>query len=78
MAGLLYADDLVLCGEPEEYLRAMVGRFVEICRRRCLNVGTSKVMALNGEKGLEYKFYVDGIRLEHISEFKYLGCVLNE
>ena len=21
---------------------------------------------------------MDGIRLEHISEFKYLGCVLNE
>ena len=31
---LLYADNLVLCGEFEEDLRAMVGRFVEVCRRR--------------------------------------------
>ena len=28
LPGLLYADDLVLCGELEEDLRAMVGRFV--------------------------------------------------
>ena len=34
LPGLLYADDLVLCGESEEDLRAMVGRFVEGCRRR--------------------------------------------
>ena len=33
MLGLLYADDLVLCGEPEEDLRAMVGWFAEVCRR---------------------------------------------
>ena len=27
---------------------------------------------------LECEFYVDGIRLVHVSEFKYLGCVFNE
>ena len=32
--GLLYADDAVLCSESEEVLRAMLGRFVEVCRRR--------------------------------------------
>ena len=30
----LYADDLVLCGELEKDLRAMVGQFAEMCRRR--------------------------------------------
>ena len=34
LLGLLYADDLVLCGEFEEDLRAMVRRFIEVCRRR--------------------------------------------
>ena len=38
MPGLLYADDLVLCGESEEDLTAMVGSFVEVCRRRGLKV----------------------------------------
>ena len=30
LPGLLYADDLVLCGESEEDLRAMVGSFVGV------------------------------------------------
>ena len=57
-----------------------MGRFVETCRRRGLNVnaGKSKVMVLGGEKVLECEVCVGGIRLEHVSEFKYLGCVLGE
>ena len=34
LPGLLYADDLVLYGESEEDLRAMVGRFVEVWQKR--------------------------------------------
>ena len=30
LPGLLYTDDLVLCGESEEDLRAMVGSFVGV------------------------------------------------
>ena len=54
LPGLLYADDLILCGESEEDLRVMAGRFAEVCRRRGLkiNAGKSKVMVLNGEEGL--------------------------
>ena len=55
MSGLLYSDDLVLCGELEEDLRAMVGHFVEVCRRRGLkfNVCKNKMMVLGWEEGLE-------------------------
>ena len=55
-------------------------RFIEVNRRRCLkrNAGKSKVMVLGGEEGLGCEVCVDGIRLEHVSEFKYLGCVLDE
>ena len=72
--GLLYADDMVLCDESEEDLRVMVVRFPEVCRRRGLKVSTvmSRVMVLNGEEGLECEVHVDRIRLEHVSEFKYL------
>ena len=50
-----------MCGELEKDLRAMVGCFVEVCRRRGLkvNAGESKVRILNGEEGLECK--VSGI-----------------
>ena len=52
LPGLLYANDLVLCGMSKEDLRVMVGQFTEVCRRRGLkvNAGKSKTMVLNGEE----------------------------
>ena len=44
---VLYADDLVLCGESEEELRGMVGRFVEVCRRG---------LKVNAGDGTEWKW----------------------
>ena len=70
LPGLLYTDDLVLCGESEEYPRVMVGQFAEMCRRKGLKViaSRSKVMVLNGEERLECEVHVDGIRLEYVSD----------
>ena len=75
----VYADDLVLCAKSEEDLRMMAERFAEVCRSRGMkdNAGKSMVMVMYGEEGLECEVHVDGIRLEHISEFKYLGCILD-
>ena len=68
LLGLLYANDLVLCGESEEDMRAMVEWFVEVCGRRRLkvNAGKSKVMVMNGEEGLECEVHIDGIPLERL------------
>ena len=68
LPSLLYADDLVLCGELKEDLRMMLRQFAEMCRRRGLevNAGKSKVMVLNREEGLECEVHVEGIRLEHV------------
>ena len=50
-----------------------------MCRRGLkVNASKSNLMPMNGEEGLECKVHVDGIRLEHVSEFKYLGCVLDK
>ena len=35
-------------------------------------------MVLNGEDGLERGVCRDRLLLKHVSEFKYLGCVLDE
>ena len=67
-------------GESGDYLRVMVGWFVEVCRRRGLkvNAGKSKVMVMNEGEGSKCEVHVDGNLLEHILEFKYLGRVLDE
>ena len=79
IAWSLYADDTVLCGELEKDLSRMVGWFGGVCRKRLkANTGKSSVMTLNGKEGLECEVHVNGIRLEHVAEFKYLECVLNE
>ena len=61
LLSLLYADDLVRCGESEEDLRVRVGRFAEMYRRRGLivNADKSKVMVLKGEERLEYEVHVE-------------------
>ena len=58
----------------------MVGRFADVCRKRGMkvNTGKSKVMVMKGEWRLECHVHVEGIRLEHVSEFKYWVCVLDE
>ena len=33
-------------------------------------------MVLDGKEGFECEVYVEEVRLENVSEFKYLGCVL--
>ena len=52
LPGLLNAYDLVLCGESEEDLRAMVRCFVELYSRRGLkvNAGKGKAVVLGGEE----------------------------
>ena len=56
--GLLNADDLVLFGESEEELRAMVGWFAEVCRRRGqkVNAGKSKMMVLMERRDFSVRF----------------------
>ena len=80
MPGLLYANDLILCDKLKEYLKVKVGCFVKMCRRIVLQVNTNKkkVIILGGEEGLMCEVLVNGSRLEHVSEFKYFGCVVGE
>ena len=55
-----------------------MGCFVEVSRRRDLKVneGKSKVMLIYEEEESVCEDTADGTWLEHLSEFKYLGCVL--
>ena len=60
LPGILYADDLVLCGELEEEIWAVVICFVEVCRRGLkINADKNKIMVLNGEEGWKCEFSID-------------------
>src|SRR5678816_2501081 len=76
---LLYVDDLVLCGESEESLKRLVERFGRVCKRRGLkvNVDKSKVMVVS-EDSSQCEVMLDDELLEQVSEFKYLGYMLDE
>ena len=58
----------------------MVGQFITVRRRRGMKVNKSKSkgLVLGGGRELNYEVCIDGIHLEHVLEFKYLGCVLDE
>ena len=62
LPGLLYVDDLILCGKSEQDLEVMVEHFVEVCRKRGLkvNANKSKVMVLGREERLECEISLDG------------------
>ena len=52
LPGLLYPDNLVICGKSEEKLKPIVGHFVHVRRRRGLKVNAdkSKMRVLNREE----------------------------
>ena len=53
--------------------------FVEVRRRGLkVNADKNKMMVLNGKEELEYEVCLYGMQLEYMSEFKYLGYVLDE
>src|SRR5678816_2703914 len=76
---LLYADDLILCGESKETLRGLVERFGKVCKRSGLkvNVYKRKVMVVS-EDSPRCEVLLDGEQLEQVSEFIYLGYMLDE
>ena len=66
LIGLLYVDDLVLHGKPEEDLWAMVGCFVELCKRRGLKVNAVKRKVI--WVGVETKRGKSLVRVEEMDE----------
>ena len=69
---------MVLYGKSEDGLKVMAGHFVEVCRRNDLRVNSDKSMVMELDRYEGCEILVDNSRLEHVSVFKYLGCVLDE
>ncbi|KAF4649250.1 hypothetical protein FOZ61_001535, partial [Perkinsus olseni] len=87
VAHLEFADDMVIVAEKWEYLVLWIEALDNVLRPLGIEISgeKSKLMVLNASKGLRRmtdlkskKMWVDGVALEWVSSFSYLGCVISE
>ena len=76
---LAYADDLVVFCPTVSGLKSLLGS-LERCvakHRLMINVDKTKFMVFETKRGnLDIKVKLNGVDVERVDEFKYLGCVL--
>jgi hypothetical protein len=79
---LLYADDIVLLAENEENLQIMLDHMFSWCSKWRLNVNASKSKIMHfrssRKRPTQFSFTYGDITLERVSEYKYLGVILDE
>ena len=79
ISSLFWADDLVLFSEDEEGLQRMLGILESYCRDNHLLVNTKKTKCMIFNKNgrlLLRKFLLNGVQLEVVRSYKYLGFVI--
>ena len=72
---LLYADDQVIFGKSPEAVQSMLADIENYCNIWGLKINTSKTKCMIFEKGrhTNYDFYLNNIKLEVVTSFKFLG-----
>ena len=76
---LLYADDIVIFANTQEQLQNSLDLLLEYCNKWKLTINVSKTKVMVFRKGgvlpRNLVFYYNGVVLEIVKEFKYLGIV---
>lgn len=72
---MLYADDAVVFAKSPEALQSILFDIETYCTIWDLTINTKKTKAMIFEKGrhTSYDFYLNNIKLEMVTSFKYLG-----
>ena len=76
---LIWADDIIALAESEEGLNKMLNSLAKYCEENDLvvNIDKTKCMIFNKSgKLIRRTFYYNGIKLETVRSFKYLGLLL--
>ena len=76
---LIWADDIITLSETEEGLNKMLNSLAKYCEENELvvNIDKTKCMICNKSgKLIRRNFYFNGIKIETVRSFKYLGLVL--
>ena len=77
---ILYADDTVLLSETKEDLQIQLNMLSEYCTdwKLKVNVQKSKIVIFSkGRMPQNINFYYDGVELEIVKEFSYLGVLFS-
>ena len=76
---LLYADDIVIFANTQEELQNSLDLMLQYCTRWKLTINISKTKVMVFRKGgtlpRNLGFYYNGVPLEIVKDFKYLGIV---
>lgn len=72
---LLYADDAVVFAKSAEVLQSILNDIESYCTLWGLKINTRKTKAMIFEKGrhTHFDFYLNNVKLEMVTSFKYLG-----
>ena len=79
--GPLYADDTVLMAESPEELQMLLDAFIDYCTIWKLNVNVDKTKIMifsRGRQPQDIKFSLNGLALEVVNSFTYLGIILSK
>jgi hypothetical protein len=74
---LLYADDLVITSETKTGLQNALDKLQTYCHEWKLeiNISKTKIMCVNNNDN--HPFFINKQQLQRVSEFKYLGVLIN-
>src|SRR5688572_3955714 len=80
---LRYPDDAVLVADKKKKLQKMIDKLNETCKEygMDINVRKTKVIVVGGdrvENGSQACFTLNGVQLEQVTRFKYLGSWISE
>ena len=80
---LRYADDAVLVADKRKKLQKMIDKLNDTCKEygMDINVKKTKVMVLGGDRvgnGSQACLTLEGVPLEQVTRFKYLGSWISE
>ena len=79
ISSLFWADDIVILSESETGLKEMLGALEEYTSQNKLEINTdkTKVMIFNKTgRLLRRNYYINGVQLENVRSYKYLGFLL--
>ena len=76
---LFWADDLVLFAKSKDELDALLKTLEAYCKENEITINTKKTKCMIFNKGgrlMRRPFYLDGVQLENVRSYKYLGFLI--